>query len=322
MHVVTRKRASAEAGKVSTESWEGCCQIHGCSWGVKDLWLQATGKKFNNSKILHAEHEVEEKPSKQGQKQLYPTGVWNAHFSQGTNFSHGYCPGEIQKWLNSEIWNLLFLKFLVSRAAKPCFRKLCMKWIFSNRSGLLWGLSWPHLLVTAHVPTSHRAYLTCQTEGSDAHLCSPTSRHQASSSCTPTPTGCLFYVPTFYVLPQMLLPLAVGVFSAQISAPLLPKFGAGNVPNPSPAAAMPAATLALGDGGGHGLAAHLHSPSLLRQGFWKTKGRTSFCGSISAAKQKELSVVGERKFQKKKISALSLHPKGTDVYSAVYNIGF
>lgn len=61
-----------------------------------------------------------------------------------------------------------------------------MKWIFSSRSGLLWELSWPHLLVTARVPISHRAYLTCQTEGSAAHLYCPTSLHQSSSSCTPT----------------------------------------------------------------------------------------------------------------------------------------
>lgn len=114
-------------------------------YGMKGWRLWTTGKKFNNSKIPYAEHEVEEKPSKQGLRQLHPTSVWT------TNFSHVYFLGEMQKWLNFETWNLLFLNFLINGTVKA-FRKVLMKLDFSRRSGLLWGVSWPCLPPTTHIP--------------------------------------------------------------------------------------------------------------------------------------------------------------------------
>lgn len=167
----TGKRAPAQAGKVSPASWEGCCchtvVYAATQYGVKGWWLWATGKKFNNSKIPHAEREVEEKPSKQGPRQLYPISAWNAHFSQGTNFSHVYRLGEIQKWLNFEMWNLLFLNFLISRRVKAPFRKVLVKLVFSSRSGVLWGVTMsasrsprPHLGLPRKIRTMRKNVYT------------------------------------------------------------------------------------------------------------------------------------------------------------------
>lgn len=153
---VRKKGVPAEARKVSTER-EGSGHQAICAapqYVLKGWWLWAIGKKFNNSKIPYAEHEVEEKPSKQGLRQLYHTSARSTHFSQGfINFSHVYFLGEIQKWLNFETWNLLFLNFILNGTVKP-FRKVLMKLDFSSRSDLLWGVSWPCLPPTTHIPIS------------------------------------------------------------------------------------------------------------------------------------------------------------------------
>lgn len=149
-----KKRILAEARKVSTErEGSGHTAVYAATqYGVKGWWLWATGKEFNNSKIPYAEHEVEEKLSKQGLRQLYPTSAWTTNFSQHfINFSHVYFLGEIQKWLNFETWNLLFLNFVINGTVKP-FRKVLMKLDFSGRSGVLWGVSWPCLPPTTHIP--------------------------------------------------------------------------------------------------------------------------------------------------------------------------
>lgn len=50
----------------------------------------------------------------------------------------------------------------------------------------------------------------------------------------------------------------------------------------------------------------LHRSLLPRHRFWKPRSRVNFCGINSAAKQENLGIMKERKFQKKKISALSI----------------
>lgn len=119
-----KKRGScwSQEGKYRKQEGSG----HTAVYAVTQYgWLWATGKKFNNSKIPYAEHEVEEKSSKQGLRQLYPTSAQNTHFSQGfTN----YFLGEIQKWLNFEMWILLFLNFLIRRTVKLFLERSSWNW--------------------------------------------------------------------------------------------------------------------------------------------------------------------------------------------------
>lgn len=124
-----KKGVPAEARKVSAENRRAVVTQLYMQLNTQYGWLWATGKKFNNSKILYAEHEVEEKSSKQGLRQLYPTSAQTTHFSQCfTNYSLVYFLGEIQKWLNFEMWILLFLNFLIKRTMKLFLERSSWNW--------------------------------------------------------------------------------------------------------------------------------------------------------------------------------------------------
>lgn len=133
-------------------------------------------RQLNNSKILHAKHEVKEKSSKQEQETAVSLWRLKCTFFTGYKFLTCLSPGwNTKKWLNFEMQNLLFLKFLISRAMKICLRKVNknMKWDFSSRK---WSASAASGCSLGHPSFySHLSYLTCQTGDSAACLSSPTS---------------------------------------------------------------------------------------------------------------------------------------------------